>query len=102
MILRVQPPVHPSRLNSSATPARALGKRRGIVSPKPRPQIAGRLMAALHGGQSECRVRGQGVEDVAVINFTPQYASLFCLLTAESHLAANGVATRDRTAEVHA
>lgn len=95
-------PVHPSRLYSSATLAKALWKSRGIVPPKLLPSIAGRLMAAFHGGQSECRVRGRVVEDVAVLDFTQQYPSLFCLLRAETYLAAKGIATRDRTMEVRA
>jgi hypothetical protein len=92
--------VHPSRLYSSATLAKALWKERGIVPPKLSARIAGQLMAAFHGGQSECRVRGRVVEDVAVLDFTQQYASLFCLLRAETYLAAKRIATRDATDEV--
>lgn len=95
-------PVHPSRIYSSATLAKALWKERGIVPPKLSPHIAGRLMGAFHGGQSECRVRGRVVEDVAVLDFTQQYASLFCLLGAETYLSAERIATRVATEEVRA
>ena len=94
--------VHPSRIYSSATLAKALWVERGIAPPKLSARVAGRLMAAFHGGQSECRIRARVVEDLAVLDFTQQYASLFCLLGAETYLSARRIATRDRTEEVRA
>ncbi|MFI5417723.1 MAG: hypothetical protein ACHQ2Y_02330 [Candidatus Lutacidiplasmatales archaeon] len=93
---------HPSRLYSSATLAKELWKLRGIVPPKLPAPVTGLLMASFHAGQTECRVRGREVEDVAVLDFTQQYASLYCLLGAERFLTAERIATRRSTEEVRA
>lgn|GEM_PF-6590669 len=92
--------VHPSRLYSSATLAKALWEERGIVPPKLTPKLNGRLMAAFYAGKVENRVRGLEVQDVRVLDFTSQYPSLYCLLGAERFLTAESIRTRTSTEEV--
>jgi hypothetical protein len=91
--------VHPSRLYSSATLAKAIWKARGIVPPKLPPKLNGRLMAAFYAGKVECRVRAHEVQDIAVLDFTSQYPSLYCLLGAERFLTAERISTRRSTEE---
>ncbi|EQD73700.1 DNA-directed DNA polymerase B, partial [mine drainage metagenome] len=57
-------------------------------------------MAAFYAGKVECRVVGKEVRDVAVLDFTSQYPSLFCLLGAERFLTAGRMEPRDTTEEV--
>ena len=59
-------------------------------------------MAAFYAGKVECRVVGREIEDVAVLDFTSQYPSLFCLLGAERYLTAERFGARVSTEEVHA
>jgi hypothetical protein len=92
--------VHPSRLYSSATLAKALWEERGIVPPKLTAKLSGRFMAAFYAGKVECRVRAREVPDVAVLDFTSQYPSLYCLLGAERFLTARSIRTRLSTEEV--
>ncbi len=92
-------PVHPSRVYSSATLAKAIWEARGVVPPKLPPKITGRLMAAFYAGKVECRVRAHEVEDVAVLDFTSQYPSLYCLLGAERVLTAGRLSVRRSTEE---
>jgi len=91
---------HPSQLYSSATLAKDLWAARGIVPPRLSFRVTGRVMASFHAGQTECRVRGREVEDVAVLDFTQQYPSLYCLLGAERFLTAERISTRNSTGEV--
>lgn len=91
---------HPSQLYSSATLAKDLWVARGIVPPRLAIGVMGRLMASFHAGQTECRQRGCEVEDVAVLDFTQQYPSLYCLLGAERFLTAERISTRNSTREV--
>ena len=91
---------HPSQLYSSATLAKDLWEARGIVPPRLNYRVTGRLMASFHAGQTECRQRGREVEDVAALDFTQQYPSLYCLLGAERFLTAERISTRDSTREV--
>jgi hypothetical protein len=92
--------VHPSRIYSSATLAKAIWDARGVVPPVLPPKTTGRLMAAFYAGKVEIKVRGHEVEDVAVLDFTSQFPSLFCLLGAERFLTAERVTTRRSTEEI--
>ena len=92
--------VHPARLYSAATLAKAIWVSRGVVPPKLPPESTGRLMAAFYAGKVECRVREKEVEDVAVLDFTSQYPSLYCLLGAERFLMAERITARSSTEEV--
>ena len=92
--------VHPSRIYSSATLAKASWAARGVVPPKLPPKVNGRLMAAFYAGKVECRVRAREVADVSVLDFTSQYPSLYCLLGAERFLTAKRIATRGSTEEI--
>lgn len=94
--------IHPSKLYSSATLAKAIWKARGLAPPPLPARTTGRLMASFHAGQTECRVRGREVEDVAVLDFKSQYPSLYCLLGAERFLTAERISTRTSTEEVRA
>jgi hypothetical protein len=89
--------VHPSRVYSSATLAKSLWEERGIVPPTLTAKLNGRLMAAFYAGKVECRVRAREVQDVAVLDFTSQYPSLYCLLGAERFLTARSIRTRKST-----
>jgi hypothetical protein len=91
---------HPSRIYSPASLAKAMWKKRGVAPPKLPPAITGRLMAAFYAGKVECRVRGREVQDVALLDFTSQYPSLFCLLGAEDYLTAGNLVPKDSTSEV--
>jgi hypothetical protein len=93
-------PVHPSRVYSSATLAKAIWEARGVVPPKLPPRVTGRLMAAFYAGKVECRVRAWEVGDVSVFDFTSQYPSLYCLLGAEQFLTARRISTQRSTEEV--
>ena len=95
-------PEHPSRVFSSASLGKAAFRARGVVPPRLPPEIEGRVMAAFYAGKVECRVVGREVKDVAVLDFTSQYPSLFCLLGAERLLTAERFDTRDSTEEVRA
>jgi hypothetical protein len=92
--------VHPSRLYSSATLAKSLWEERGIVPPKLTAKLNGRLMAAFYAGKVENRVRAREVREVAVLDFTSQYPSLYCLLGAERFLTAQSIRTRVTTEDV--
>ncbi len=91
---------HPSRIYSPASLAKSALRARGIVPPTLPPDLTGRLMAAFYGGKVECRVVGREVEDVAVLDFTSQYPSLYCLLDAERFLTAERIEARNTTEEV--
>ncbi|EQD30033.1 DNA-directed DNA polymerase B, partial [mine drainage metagenome] len=94
-------PEHPSRVFSSASLGKAAFRARGVVPPKIEDQrLEGRTMAAFYAGKVECRVVGKEVRDVAVLDFTSQYPSLFCLLGAERFLTAGRMEPRDTTEEV--
>ena len=92
--------VHPSRIYSSATLAKAIWKARGVVPPVLPPKTTGRLMAAFYAGKVECKVRAHEVADVSVLDFTSQYPSLYCLLGAKRFLTAERISTRRSTEEV--
>ena len=95
-------PEHPSRVFSSASLGKAAFHARGEVPPRLPPEVEGRIMAAFHAGKVECRVVGRGASDVAVLDFTSQYPSLFCLLGAERFLTAERFEVRDSTEEIRA
>jgi hypothetical protein len=94
--------VHPSQIYSSATLAKAIWKARGVAPPVLPSKTNGKLMAAFYAGKVECKVRAHEVADVAVLDFTSQYPSLYCLLRAERYLTARRISTRDTTREVRA
>jgi hypothetical protein len=91
---------HPSRLLSPATLPKTAFDDRGVVPPQLTPEDTGRVMATFHGGKVECRVVGGETADVAVLDFTSQYPSLYCLLGAETVLTAESIQSRDSTEEV--
>lgn len=91
---------HPSKIYSPASLAKAALRAWGIVPPTLPADITGRLMAAFYGGKVECRVVRREIPDVAVLDFTSQYPSLYCLLGAERFLTAKSIETRDATEEV--
>ena len=93
---------HPSRVYSPASLAKAALRARGVVPPTLPPEITGRLMAAFYGGKVEARVVGREIADVAVLDFTSQYPSLYCLLGAERFLTAQRIESRESTDEVRA
>ena len=93
---------HPSRVFSSASLGKAAFRARGVAPPRLPPATEGRVMAAFFAGKVECRVVGREVADIAVLDFTSQYPSLFCLLGAERYLTAERFETRDSTDEVRA
>ena len=95
-------PEHPSRVFSSASLGKAAFRARGVAPPRLPPEVEGRIMAAFYAGKVECRVVGREVRAVAVLDFTSQYPSLFCLLGAERYLAAERFEGRDSTEEVRA
>jgi hypothetical protein len=91
---------YPSRIYSPASLAKAALKARKIVPPTLPPDLTGRVMAAFYGGKVECRVVGREVRDVAVLDFTSQYPSLYCLYGAERLLTADRIRPRDTTEDV--
>lgn len=93
---------HPSRLYSPASLAKAVLRERGIVLPKLRPRDTGRAMAGFYAGKVECRVVGKEVQDVGVLDFTAQFPSLHCLLSADHFVTARRIRTRDATREIRA
>jgi hypothetical protein len=94
-------PEHPSRVYSSASLGKAVFHARGVRPPSiEEKHLLGRIMAAFYAGKVECRVVGREVFDVAVLDFTSQYPSLFCLLGAERFLSAERLEARDSTVEV--
>ncbi len=93
---------HPSKVYSPASLAKAALRARGIVPPTLPADLTGRLMAAFYGGKVEARVARREVPDVAVLDFTSQYPSLYCLLGAERFLTARSIETRDAAEEVRA
>jgi hypothetical protein len=96
-------PEHPSRVFSSASLGKAAFRARGVRPPSVEDsKLLGRVMAAFYAGKVECRVVGCEVPDVAVLDFTSQYPSLFCLLGAERFLTAERLEPRDTTEEVRA
>ena len=96
-------PEHPSRVFSSASLGKAAFRARGVRPPTVDDKhLLGRVMAAFYAGKVECRVVGREVKDVAVLDFTSQYPSLFCLLGAERYLTAERFEARDSTVEVRA
>ncbi|EQD28377.1 DNA-directed DNA polymerase B, partial [mine drainage metagenome] len=96
-------PEHPSRVFSSASLGKAAFRARGVRPPNIEDgKLLGRVMASFYAGKVECRVVGRGVVDVAVLDFTSQYPSLFCLLRAERFLTAQSIEPHDSTEEVRA
>ena len=96
-------PEHPSRVFSSASLGKAAFRARGVRPPTVDDKhLLGRVMAAFYAGKVECRVVGREVPDVAVLDFTSQYPSLFCLLGAERYLTAERFGAGDSTEEVRA
>jgi hypothetical protein len=94
-------PEHPSRVFSSASLGKSAFRARGVRPPTvDDKQLLGRVMAAFYAGKVECRIVGREIADVAVLDFTSQYPSLFCLLGAERYLAAERFEARDSTEEV--
>jgi hypothetical protein len=94
-------PDHPSRVFSSASLGKAALRSRG-VSPPPIAdlKLTGRIMAAFYAGKVECRVVRREVQDVAVLDFTSQYPSLYCLLGAERFLTAERIKAQESTEKV--
>jgi len=96
-------PEHPSQVFSSASLGKAAFRARGVSPPTVEdPRLLGRIMAAFYAGKVECRVVGREVPDVAVLDFTSQYPSLFCLLNVERFLSAERFEARDSTEAVRA
>jgi len=95
-------PEHPSRAFSSASLGKAAFRARGVAPPSVDDKLTGRIMAAFYAGKVECRVVGLEVADVAVLDFTSQYPSLYCLLGAERYLTAERFEVRDSTEAVRA
>ncbi len=95
-------PEHLSRAFSSASLGKAAFRARGITPPSLGDRLTGRIMAAFYAGKVECRRVGREVPDIAVLDYTSQYPSLFCLLGAERFLTAESVESRDSTEEVRA
>lgn len=93
---------HPSRLYSPASLAKAALRARGIVPPRLPAEWTGRIMASFYAGKVECRVAGREVADVAVLDFTSQFPSLYCLLRADRFLTAREIRTRRSTEDVRA
>jgi hypothetical protein len=91
---------HPSRLFSPASLAKAALKARGIAPPMLRAKETGRIMAGFYAGKVECRIVGREAPDVAVLDFTSQFPSLYCLLGADRFLTAERIRTHDSTGEV--
>lgn len=90
----------PSRLFSPASMAKAALRARGTIPPSLAPIWLGRIMAAFYAGKVECRVVGREVLDVAVLDFTSQFPSLYCLLGVDRFLTARRIRTRDSTREI--
>ena len=96
-------PEHPSRVFSSASLGKSAFRARGVRPPTvDDKQLLGRVMAAFYAGKVECRIVGREIADVAVLDFTSQYPSLFCLLRAEGYLTAERFEVRDSTEAVRA
>jgi hypothetical protein len=93
---------HPSRLFSPASLAKVALRARGIVPPKLRAKDTGRIMTGFYAGKVECRVVGRGVQDVAVLDFTSQFPSLYCLLGADRFLTAERIHSHDSTEDIRA
>ena len=94
-------PEHPSRVFSSASLGKAAFRSRGVRPPNMVDgKLLGRVMAAFYAGKVECRVVGREVADTAVLDFTSQYPSLFCLLGAERYLTAEKFEARESSEEV--
>ncbi len=91
---------HPSRLYSPASLAKAALRARGIVPPQLSPLWTGRIMAAFYAGKVECRVAGREVPRVAVLDFTSQFPSLWCLLGADRYQTAKRIRLRRSTEEI--
>jgi hypothetical protein len=96
-------PDHPSRVFSSASLGKAAFRARGVLPPSIKdPKLLGRIMASFYAGKVECRVVGREVPDVAVLDFTSQYPSLYCLLGAERFLTAERIEAQESTEKVRA
>ena len=94
---------HPSKIFSSASLGKAAFRARGVEPPPIEDRLLeGRLMAAFHAGKTEVRVAGREVADIALLDFTSQYPSLFALLRADRFLSADRITARDATEEVRA
>jgi hypothetical protein len=93
-------PDHPSRVFSSASLGKAAFRARGVSPPLADLKLTGRIMAAFYAGKVECRVVGREVQDVAVLDFTSQYPSLYCLLGAERFLTAEILKVQKSTEKV--
>jgi hypothetical protein len=93
---------HQSRLYSPASLAKAALRARGIVPPRLPPEWTGRIISAFYAGKVECRVQGHEVSDVAVLDFTSQFPSLWCLLGADRIQVARTIRTRRSTEQVRA
>ncbi len=91
---------HPTRLFSPASLAKAALRARGIVPPQLSADWTGWVMSAFYAGKVECRVAGREVPDVAVLDFTSEFPSLYCLLAADQFLTGKRLRTRDSTGEV--
>ncbi|EQD28510.1 DNA-directed DNA polymerase B, partial [mine drainage metagenome] len=80
-------PEHPSRVFSAASLGKAAFRARAVSAPKIEDKrLLGRIMAAFYAGKVECRVVGREIRDVAILDFTSQHPSLFCLLGADRFL----------------
>jgi hypothetical protein len=93
---------HPSRLYSPASLAKAALRARAIVPPRLAHYWTGRIMCGFYAGKVECRVVGREAADVAVLDFTSEFPSLYCLLGADRFLTARQVRTRRSTEQVRA
>src|SRR5207247_1006498 len=70
--------------------------------PRQEPRVRGNLMASFYGGKVECRVVGREVPDVAVLDFSSQYPSLYRQLGVEKFLIANRIRSRSGTSRLRA
>ena len=96
-------PEHPLWVFSSASLGKAAFRARGVRPPTVEDKnLLGRVMAAFYAGKVECRVVGREVPDVAILDFTSQYPSLYCLLLAERYLTAERLDCEDKTEEARA
>jgi hypothetical protein len=94
-------PDHPSRMFSSASLGKAALRARGVSPPLMADiKLTGRIMAAFYAGKVECRVVGREVQDVAVLDFTSQYPSLYCLLGAERFITSKRIEAQESTEKV--
>ena len=91
---------HPSRVFSSASLGKFAFAARGVSPPSLPPELTGRIMASFYAGKVECRVVKREVPDVAILDVSAEYPSLFCLLRADDFLSAEKLESHDATEDV--